>query len=141
MSSEERISDLMLEQFQEKAPDLLGLAESFMEAADGRWYLQGVATGPGWWGEEDGFFLDTTVANPGYEHDTWIIYWIGRDHVRVRVLVGWREFGEWALDADYRMEHDDLRAYLGNLPRPLRSYGMEEVEAAPGGGTGCPNCG
>jgi len=137
----EAIHEYTRQQFQEKAPDLLPLAESFAEGADERWHIFSVASGSGWYGEGDGFFLDVNVANPAFERDTWIIYWVGRDHVRVRVLVGWSGSGEWALDADYRMGHDDLRAYLDNLPRPFTAYGVEEVEAAPGEGTGCPNCG
>ena len=87
-----------------------------------------MATGPGWWGEEDGFFLDTTVANPGYEHGFDLVIWIGKDHAHIRVLLDWLGHGDWRLDADYRMEHADLRAYLDSLPKPFTAYGATMME-------------
>lgn len=122
MSSDtDKIDGWMLEQFQEKAPDLLELAESFTKGADDRWYIQGVADGPGWWGEDDGFFLDTTVDNPGYEGLSAAI-WVGKDRVRFQL-----RSDKW-IEADYLMDHDSLRAYLDSLPKPFTAYGVTEVE-------------
>lgn len=126
MATDEKIDGWMVEQFQEKAPDLLPLAESLTAGAAERWYVCGVAPGPGWWGDEDGFFLEVVGNHPGLEASDLRI-WVGLDHAHIQVLLDWD--GEWRLDSEWRMEHGNLRAYLDSLPKPIWAYGVEEIES------------
>ena len=126
MATDDEIDGRMLEQFREKAPDLLPLALTYTAGACERWHISGVAPGPGWWGEGDGFFLDVRGNHPGLEACDLRI-WVGLDHAHIQVLLDWD--GEWRLDSDWRMEHGNLRAYLDSLPKPFWAYGVEEIES------------
>lgn len=115
----DEISDWQREKFQEEAPDLLPLAESFLDKSN-RWYIQGVVTRPGWYGEEAGFFIDLTVELPGAEGLDAVI-WVGKDHALLDLRSSQHTEG------CYRMTHETLREMLGALPRPWMDYEMEEV--------------
>jgi hypothetical protein len=106
------------------------LQDRFMEGAAGRWHIQGDVEGPGWWGEGDGFFIETLAKHPGYE-DFWLILWVGADHAIVRVMD--RHNDEWWLDSDYRMTHEGLLSYLRGLPKPFTEYGANVIEGVAGG--------
>ena len=124
----------MRDTFRKEAPELLDLAESFDAGADDRWHISGVATGPGWWGVDTGFWIATVVDNPGWSgRGYWAVFWVGERDAQVKLLTSdepEEEFSayEWMVDAHYRISHDNLRAYLDNLPRPIWAYGVEEVD-------------
>lgn len=130
MSSEEKIDGWKLEQFQEKAPDLLELAEAFLAGANGRWNISSVADGPGWWGDEDGFFVGTYSGTvPGHDGPgCWTVIWVGKDDALLDMRWNNPKDGETYTEGIYRMGHADLTRLLHDLPKPFTAYGATMVE-------------
>jgi hypothetical protein len=123
MESMSDMDERMRGKFQEEAPDLLPLAESFSGDPGERWYVSGVLDGSGWWGDGAGFVVDLTVTLPGAEGLDPVI-WVGKDHALLDLRSG--EYTEGA----FRMTHETLREMLADLPKSWMAYEMEEASYA-----------
>lgn len=129
MATDKEIDGWTLEQFREKAPDLLELAEAFLAGANERWHVSAVADGPGWWGKETGFFLDTyTGTLPGHDGPgCWTVIWVGKDYALLDLRWNNPKDGETYTQDMYRMSHGSLTRLLNDLPKPFWAYGVEEI--------------